>query len=100
MHLLDIFWRVWGIPSLELFQLDQAFRPYQPKSKSIWVNGERRKGYSVKGIVKIDIIISKFCLGEPCLMVLDCFSVLRVFDLLLRTEGVSTVASLFLVGSS
>ena len=96
MPLLEIFWGVRGIPRLELSQLDQTLRPY----KSIWVNGERRKGYSVKGIVKIDIIISKFCLGEPCLMVLDCFSVLRVFDLLLRTEGVSTVASLFLVGSS
>ena len=96
MPLLEIFWGVRGIPRLELSQLDQTLHPY----KSIWVNGERRKGYSVKGIVKIDIIISKFCLGEPCLMVLDCFSVLRVFDLLLRTEGVSTVASLFLVGSS
>ena len=38
--------------------------------------------------------------GEPCLMVLDCFSVLRVSVFLLQTEGVPAVASLFLVGSS
>ena len=33
-------------------------------------------------------------------MVLDCFLVLRVSAFLLRTEGVSAVASLVLVGSS
>ena len=29
--------------------------------------------------------LSKFCLGEPCLMVLDCFSVLGASAFLLRT---------------
>ena len=38
--------------------------------------------------------------GDSCLMVLDCFSVLRVSVFLLWTEGISAVVSLFLVGSS
>ena len=41
-----------------------------------------------------------YCLGEPCLTVLGCFSVLSTSAFLFRTEGVSLVVSLFLEGSS